>query len=175
MRPIALLIVTATLATAAFAAKKPAISEANQAELQTVRTVFIDGNSEAADKLREKMEIYTCLKVGNNKAKADAVMAVDESARNSDSALMGHDNKVSASVVITMPNGDQVWSKNKLGGEGFVHSGAGTAAVNLLRALAKDACPDWKLRNEGGPGTPFHKDYVRPDAQKSPAAPTDKQ
>jgi hypothetical protein len=87
-------------------------------------------------------------------------------ARQSDTVLLGHENEVSASVLLTMPNGDQVWSKNKLGGDGFIHSGAGYASVQLLRSLAKDACPGWSLRNEGGPGTPFHKAYERPGTLK---------
>src|SRR5207249_4782005 len=45
-----------------------------------------------------------------------AIMTVVETARQSNSILLGHDNKVSASVVITMPNGDQVWSKNSRSG-----------------------------------------------------------
>jgi hypothetical protein len=45
-----------------YAGKKPAISAANLTELQAVKTVFVDGNSESADKLREKLESWTCLK-----------------------------------------------------------------------------------------------------------------
>jgi hypothetical protein len=130
--------------------------------LQTVRTIFIAGNSESADALRSKLDIYTCLKAALNPANVDATLTVEEAVRQSNTLLMGHDNKVSASVVITMPNGDQVWTKNKLGGDGFIHSGAGYAAVQLLRSLAKDACPGWTLRNEGKEGTHFHRDYQRP-------------
>jgi hypothetical protein len=141
--------------------KKPAISEENVAELQTARIVFIDGNSESADKLRDKLETYTCLRLTNNKSKADAILSVDEQARRSALDENGS-GKISASVIVTMPNGDQVWNVNKLGQGGFVHTGAGTAATNVLRALAKDACPGWSLRNEGAEGSHFHKEYVRP-------------
>jgi len=122
------------------AGKKPAISEENLAKLQAVKVVFVDGNSESADKLREKMESWTCLKLTNNKSKADAIMTTEEREKTSDM------HKVAASVTITMPNGDQVWSRTKTG-EGFVHSGAGMAAENLLHDLAKDACPGWSRRN----------------------------
>jgi hypothetical protein len=122
------------------AEKKPAISEWNVAKLRGVKTVFVDGNSESADKLREKMESWTCLKLTNNKSQADAVMSVEEREKPSDL------HKLAASIVITMPNGDQVWSRTKTG-EGFVHSGAGMAAENLLHDLAKDACPGWSRRN----------------------------
>jgi hypothetical protein len=126
-----------SLVSVCAAEKKPAISAENLAKLQTVKTVFVDGNSESADKLREKMESWTCLKLTSNKSNADAIMTVDERTKpNTDL------NKVAASVTITMPNGDQVWSRTKAG-EGFVHSGAGMAAENLLHDLAKDACPGW--------------------------------
>jgi len=49
-------------------------------------------------------------------------------------------NKVAASVTITMPNGDQIWSRTKAG-EGFIHSGAGEAIEKLLHDLAKEGCP----------------------------------
>ncbi len=134
-----------------------------QKELQSVRTLFVKGNSETSNTLREKMSIYSCLQTALSEKKADAVMDVDETARRSDSILGGHSNKVSSSVTITMPNGDVVWSKNKQGTEGLIHSGAGGAAVDLLRNLAKEACPGWVNRNEGKPGSAFHKDYVRPN------------
>jgi len=123
-----------------YAEKKPAISGENLAKLQSVKTVFVDGSSESADKLREKLESWTCLKLTNNKTQADAVMSVEEREKPSDL------HKLAASVVITMPNGDQVWTRTKTG-EGVVHSGAGMAAENLLHDLAKDACPGWSRRN----------------------------
>lgn len=122
------------------AEKRPAISEENLAKLQTVKTVFVDGNSESADKLREKLEAWTCLRLTNNKSQADAIMSTEEREKVSEM------HKVAASVTITMLNGDQVWSRTKTG-EGFVHSGAGMAAENLLHDLAKDACPGWSRRN----------------------------
>ena len=163
MPKTALIVIVATLAVViAHAAKKPAISEESLAELQTVQKVFIQGTSEAADKLRNDLETYTCLKLTNNKTKADALIEVDERERRQSSVILGNQNRVSSSVTITMPNGDQVWSNSKSGGDGFINSGAGHADVNLLRALAKDACPGWSLRNEGSQGTAFHKDYIRP-------------
>jgi hypothetical protein len=129
------------VASLVYAGKKPAITEENLAKLQTVKILFVDGNSESADKLRERMESWTCLKLTNNKSQADAIMSTEEREKTSDM------HKVAASVVITMPNGDQVWSRTKTG-EGFVHSGAGMAAENLLHDLAKDACPGWSRRNK---------------------------
>jgi len=78
------------------AGKKPAISEENLAKLQAVKTVFVDGNSESADKLREKLESWTCLKLTNNKSQAGAVMSVEEREKPSDL------HKLATSVVITM-------------------------------------------------------------------------
>ena len=140
MKTVSTLLLCAVLASYCYAEKKPAISEENLTKLQAVKTLFVDGNSESADKLREKMESWTCLKLASNKAQADAIMSVEEREKLSDL------HKLAASVVVAMPNGDQVWTRTKTG-EGFVHSGAGMAAENLLHDLAKDACPGWSRRN----------------------------
>jgi hypothetical protein len=129
------------VASSGYAGKKPAISEANLAELRTVKTVFVDGNSESADKLREKLESWTCLKLTNNRSQADAVITTEERTKPNTDV-----NMVAASITVAMPNGDQVWSRTKRG-SGFVHSGEGMAAENLLHDLAKDACPGWSRRN----------------------------
>ena len=140
MKTASAIVLLVAMASLSRAGKKPVISEENLAKLQTVKTIFVDGNSESADKLREKLESWTCLKLTNNKSQADAIMSTEEREKTSDM------HKVAASVTITMPNGDQVWSRTKTG-EGFVHSGAGMAAENLLHDLAKDACPGWSRRN----------------------------
>jgi hypothetical protein len=138
MKTESTIAVVVALATLAYAGKKSAITQENLAKLQTVKTVFVDGNSESADKLREKLETFSCFTLSNNKSRADAIMTTEE--RNA------HDyatNEVLTSVTITMPNGDQVWTRSKKGG-GFVHSGAGMAAEDILHDLAKEACPNWK-------------------------------
>jgi len=123
------------------AEKKPRISAESLAELRTVKTVFVDGNSESADKVREKLGSWTCLKLTNNKSQADGVIAVEERTKPSTDV-----NEVAASMTVTMQNGDQVWFRTKRG-EGIFHSGAGMAAENLLHDLAKDACPGWSRGN----------------------------
>jgi hypothetical protein len=135
---IALFVAVASLS---HAGKKPAITEENLAKLQTVKVLFVDGNSESADKLREKLESWTCLKLTNNKSQADAIMNVEERPKPDEGM-----NWLVTSITITTKTGDQVWSRSK-GGGGFVHSGAGMAAENLLHDLAKDACPGWSRRN----------------------------
>jgi len=125
------------VAVAASAGNKK-VSDSALAELRSVKTIFIDGNSESADKLREKLETFSCFTLSNNKSRADAIMTTEE--RNA------HDNvtnEVVTSVTITMANGDQVWTRSKKGG-GFVHSGAGMAAEDILHDLAKEVCPNWK-------------------------------
>jgi hypothetical protein len=57
---LALFVAVASLGNAE---KKPAISEENLVKLQAVKTVFVDGNSESADKVRENLESQSCLKV----------------------------------------------------------------------------------------------------------------
>lgn len=125
------------------ASDKPAVDKENLAKLQTVRTLFVDGNNESADKVRQHLESWTCLKLSNNKSTADAVMDVQEREKSSDI------NKVATSLVVTMPNGDQIWSRTKTG-EGFVHSGAGEAVEKVLHDLSKDACPGQHFRRHMG-------------------------
>src|ERR1019366_3813675 len=107
MKTASALVLFVAVASLCHAGKKPAISEENFAKLQTVKVIFVDGNSESADKLREKLESWTCLKLTNNESQADAIMSTEEREKPSDL------HKLAASVVITMPNGDQVWSRTK--------------------------------------------------------------
>jgi hypothetical protein len=92
-----------------YAEKKPVTSEENLAKLQAVKTVFVDGNSESADKLREKMESWTCLKLTNNKAQADAIMSVEEREKPSDlhkaGRVRGHHDAERRSGVDTNQDG----------------------------------------------------------------------
>jgi len=126
------------------ATDKPAIEKENLAKLQAVKTIFVDGNNESADKVRQHLETWTCLKLSNNKSTADAVMDVKEQQKpNTDI------NKVATSITITLPNGDLIWSRTKAG-EGFVHSGAGEAVEKVLHDLSKDACPGQHFRRHMG-------------------------
>ena len=133
------------LATAMSLAKdKPAIEKENLTKLQAVKTIFVDGNNESADKVRQHLESWTCLVLTNNKSTADAVMGVTEQQKpNTDI------NKVATSLTITLPNGDLIWSRTKTG-EGFVHSGAGEAVEKVLHDLSKDACPGSHYRRHMG-------------------------
>ncbi|MFZ0797896.1 MAG: hypothetical protein WAM98_08915 [Terriglobales bacterium] len=126
------------------ATDKPAIEKENLAKLQAVKTIFVDGNNESADKVRQHLESWTCLALTNNKSTADAVMDVKEQQKpNTDI------NKVATSLTITLPNGDLIWSRTKTG-EGLVHSGAGEAVEKVLHGLSKDACPGKHYRRHMG-------------------------
>jgi hypothetical protein len=123
---------------------KPAVEKENLTKLQAVKTIFVDGNNESADKVRQHLESWTCLVLANNKSTADAVMDVKEQPKpNTDI------NKVAASMTITLPNGDLIWSRTKTG-EGFIHSGAGEAVEKVLHDLSKDACPGSHYRRHMG-------------------------
>lgn len=137
---IASLMLTASVSSGK---DKPAIDKENLAKLQAVKTVFVDGNNESADKVRQHIESWTCLKLSGNKTAADAVMDVQERDKPSDI------NKVATSLTITMPNGDLIWSRTKTA-EGFVHSGAGEAVEKVLHDLSKDACPGQYFRRHMG-------------------------
>jgi hypothetical protein len=138
---LAIAVVVAVVSPTVYAGKKPSITQENLAKLQAIEVIFVDGNSESADKLREKLESWTCLKLTNNRSQADAIMNVEERAKPDEGM-----NWLVSSITVTTKAGDQVWSRSK-GGGGFVHSGAGMAAENLLHDLAKDACPGWSRRN----------------------------
>lgn len=122
---------------------KPTIEKENLAKLQGVRIIFVDGNNESADKVRQHVESWTCLKLTNNKTTADAVMDVQEREKPSDI------HEVATSLTVTLLNGDLIWSRTKTGA-GFVHSGAGEAVEKVLHDLSKDACPGQHFRRHTG-------------------------
>jgi hypothetical protein len=135
---LALVLLFAAFAVPSYADKKPAITQENLETLRAVKTVFVDGNSESADKIRQHVEAQSFFTLVNNKSKADAIMTVGEENK------PGEDFQwVVTSITLTTPSGDQIWSKSK-GGGGLVHSGAGTATDNLLHDLRKEACPQGK-------------------------------
>jgi hypothetical protein len=143
-RPTAMIVAILLAGAVSPAKDKPAIDQENLAKLQAVKTIFVDGNNESADKVRQHLEAWTCLKLSNNKSTADAVMDVKEQQKpNTDI------NKVATSITIAMPNGDLIWSRTKAGG-GFVHSGAGEAVEKVLHDVSKDACPGQKFRRHMG-------------------------
>jgi len=59
MKTASTLVAVVTLMSLGYAGKKPAITQENLAKLQTVKTLFVDGTSESADKLREKLETFS--------------------------------------------------------------------------------------------------------------------
>jgi len=142
MRTASVLALFVAFAVPSYAGKKPAITQENIETLRAVKTVFVDGNSESADKIREHLESQSCFTLVNNKSKADAVMTVSEENKPGEGMQW-----LVTSITLTTPNGDQIWSRSK-GGGGFVHSGAGMATDNLLHDLRKDACPGWSRRNK---------------------------
>jgi hypothetical protein len=123
-------------ATAVSLAKdKPAIEKENLIKLQAVKTIFVDGNNESADKVRQHLESWTCLALTNNKSTADAVIDVKEQQKpNADI------NKVATSLTITLPNGDLIWSRTK----------TGEAVEKVLHDLSKEACPGSHYRRHMG-------------------------
>lgn len=123
---------------------KPAIDQQNLAKLRAVKTVFVDGNNESADKVRQHLESWTCLVLTSNKAAADAVIAVEERTKpNTDI------NKVATSLTVSLADGDLIWSRTKTG-EGLIHSGTGEAVEKVLHDLSRDACPGSHYRRHMG-------------------------
>jgi hypothetical protein len=131
-------------AAMSLAKDKPAIEKENLIKLRAVKNIFVDGNNESSDKVRQHLESWTCLLLTSNKSTADAVMDVKEQQKPNTEI-----NKVATSLTITLPNGDLIWSRTK-SGAGFVHSGAGEAVEKVLHDLSKDACPGSHYRRHMG-------------------------
>ena len=121
--------------------KKPGILQENLTKLRTIEIVFVDGNSESADEIREKLESWTCLILTNNRSQAHAIMSVEERIKPNVTF-----DRLVTSVTVTMQNGDQVWSKSRTGW-GLFNTGAVEAVEAILGELAKDACPDRPQRS----------------------------
>jgi hypothetical protein len=131
---LALVLLSVSFAAPSYADKKPAVNQENMEKLRAVKTIFVDGNGESSDKIREHLESQTCFTLANNKSKADAIMTISEQ------QVPSNDFQVHAtSVTITNADGDQLWTKSKQG-VGAFRSGAGMAADDLLHDLKKQAC-----------------------------------
>ena len=103
------------------------------------QSVFVTGNNEVAVNLRRKI-IATDLKYGSgaclnlmqNPKPAQAILKVGEIV-----AASGANGRwtVYGTATLTSANGDFLWADSKQGMMGFIHSGAGDAAGDLLNSL----------------------------------------
>jgi len=107
-------------------------------ELGKVNTLFVIGNSQAADKAREMLkEGKLCLALAPKKEEADAVLDVSDSATGDGGVLRTRTSIVSATV--TLRSGELVWSGSQRFSDAPFTSGSKTAAKLLMTDLGHAA------------------------------------
>ncbi len=140
--------------------------------LADVRTIFIDGNNEAASNARNDMlktvskyPDSACFKPVGVRKSADAILQIAESdTAGGSGGIFGGTNLETtvASGTLTNADGDLLWSNSKQGIQGVFHTGAGDAARNLIVPLYLAAgCSSGGLRqivgkSEVAPATPVN-------------------
>ncbi|MCI0404137.1 MAG: hypothetical protein L0212_11555 [Acidobacteria bacterium] len=131
-----LLVLTLLLCAPALLAKdKP------DPRLREVSTIFVKGNNQAAEKIRELLRKgKTCFQLATKAEDADAVLEVDADAA-ADPGSLGSFGRREwiVSGTLTLKSGDLVWSKSRRFGDAPFMSGAKSGGDVLLHDLAKDA------------------------------------
>jgi len=107
-------------------------------ELCQLKTVFVDGNSESANMIRNEIAERTWLKLVASKEHADAVLAIAETKSTRGFPVTTEQTTVSGQLI--KPGSDEIlWSDSASFGEGAFNSGAGSASKMLLGYLRTDA------------------------------------
>jgi hypothetical protein len=106
-------------------------------ELCQLKTVFVEGNSESASKIRDEIPKRTWLKLAASKENVDAVLAIAET-KSTGGFPMTHE-QTTVSGQLTKAGSDEIlWSDSASFGELPRGSGAGSAAKILLNYLSVD-------------------------------------
>jgi hypothetical protein len=140
-------IALAGLALPAQAHKKEA-----DPSVAAVGTIYVDGDSEVSTAVRrkliaiaEKEENGACFQVAGNPDKADAVLKIGQNETTGGFWGNGRTTTV-ATGNLTNKDGDLIWSDSKQGANGLIHTGAGSAAENVLHSLWQSAGCDGQGR-----------------------------
>lgn len=117
-------------------------------ELAKVNTLFVAGNSQAADKAREMVrESKTCFALALKRGEADAVLELNDSSTASTGLMGGLGQKHSTvSGTVTLKTGELIWSDSQRFSDAPLMSGSKTAAKLLIDDLATAA--DCKARKK---------------------------
>ena len=133
MSVVIILSLIAFAGAPAWARKKP---EPNP-ELCQLKTVYVDGNSEAASIVRRELEKRTWLKLENDEAKAEAVLSIAESKSEKNFPIRSETSTVAGQI---RRGTKLLWSGSGSMGEGlFGFSGGGTSAKMLIFKLNREA------------------------------------
>lgn len=103
-------------------------------EICKLRSVFIEGNSEASNLMRRTIEDRTWLKLSNSRS-ADAVLSVSQS--QSEKNFPVRMERTTVSVTLAKPDGTVLWTDSRDFTEGVFNSGAGSAVKLILSDLNK--------------------------------------
>jgi len=108
--------------------------------IKDVRKVFVKGNNEAAERVREDLTKNGCLSLAGNAEVADAVMEIstDTSSQGGAFGSIGARNWI-VSSTLTLKSGDLIWSKSTRGPDAPFNGGGKTAGKLLVKYLSKDA------------------------------------
>lgn len=112
--------------------------------LKDVRTVFVTGNNQAAEKIRSEMRTdagkkRSCLSLITNPSQADATLEVAAD-RNLTRNSVTRESDWIINGTLTTKSGDIIWSSHAQFSDAPFMSGGDTAGKILYRHLKSDAC-----------------------------------
>ena len=134
-----LVVLVVLLVSMAFGRGKPQ----SDPRLKEVRSIFVAGNNQAAEKAREEMRNdadrgKSCFSLATNPKDADAVLELGtDTAR--DSELLGTRAWI-VSGTLTLKSGDLIWSHSERFSDAPFMSGGKTAGKLVYLDLRHEAC-----------------------------------
>ena len=140
MKRILMVALTVFLAGSPLTARKKQADRNLDPRIKQVHTIYVQGNSAAAQRIKELMSERTCFELSRNSKQSDAVMAVDENDRAGRGSFGASTNQTTVSAVINNQAGDELWSYSTRGDSNPFRSSASNAIVRLLDDLKRDAC-----------------------------------
>lgn len=117
--------------------------------IRDVRIIFIKGNNEAAVRARQNLSKWTCFRLANSPGRADAVLDFSQQQSVSGALLSANRERSIVSAELTAKDGDVFWSGSATQDAGIINTGAGSAAIYVLRQLQAAAFPQVKMGFRG--------------------------
>lgn len=117
--------------------------------VRDVRIVFIKGNNEAAIRARQNLSKWTCFRLANSPGHADAVLDFSQQQSVSGALISANRERSIVSAELTAKDGDVLWSGSATEDAGIINTGAGSAAIYVLRQLQAAAFPQVKMGFRG--------------------------
>lgn len=121
--------------------------DAPDARLQSLRSVFVSGNNQGAEQVREDLKKDAekskgCLTLATNQKDADGTLDIQTDGNSSMGGGMGSlgGRNWIVSGTVTLKSGDLVWSHSERFSDTPLKSGAKTAGKLVYSKLRKAAC-----------------------------------